>query len=79
MEYKFTYETTVPTDSTTGKPVMVHNDSTFKVDGKDYTVGKDVTPSDRSWGFSKSPTGNFTSTGEKNSVHRRMEALFRCA
>lgn len=66
MEYKFTYETTVPTDSTTGKPVMVHNDSTFKVDGKDYTVGKDVTPSDRSWGFSKSPTGNFTSTGEKN-------------
>jgi len=66
IEYKFTYETTVPTDSTTGKPVMVHNDSTFKVDGKDYTVGKDVTPSDRSWGFSKSPTGNFTSTGEKN-------------
>ena len=64
MEYKFTYETTVPTDSTTGKPVMVHNDSTFKVDGKDYTVGKDVTPSDRKWGISKSPTGNFTSTGD---------------
>ena len=64
MEYKFTYETTVPTDSTTGKPVMVHNDSTFKVDGKDYTVGKDVTPSDRKWGISKSTTGNFTSTGD---------------
>ena len=64
MEYKFTYETTVPTDSTTGKPVMVHNDSTFKVDGKDYTVGKDVYPSDRKWGISKSTTGNFTSTGD---------------
>ena len=64
MEYKFTYETTVPTDSTTGKPVMVHNDSTFKVDGKDYTVGKDVTPSDRSWNFNKSTKGSLTATGE---------------
>lgn len=64
MEYKFTYETTVPTDSTTGKPVMVHNDSTFKVDGKDYTVGKDVYPSDRSWNFNKSTKGSLTATGE---------------
>ena len=64
MEYKFTYETTVPTDSTTGKPVMVHNDSTFKVDGKDYTVGKDVYPSDRRLEIRKDPTGSFTSTDE---------------
>ncbi len=67
MEYKFTYETTVPADSTTGKPAMVHNNSTFKVDGKDYTVGKDVYPSDRNWYFNKSAKGgSLISTGEEN-------------
>lgn len=64
MEYKFTYETSVPADPTTGKPVMVHNDSTFKVGGKDYTVGNDVYPSDRSWNFNKSTNGSLTAIGE---------------
>ena len=64
-EYQFTYVTSVPTDSS-GKPQMVHNNSTITINKKDYSTGTDVTPSDRSWGFSKSPTGNFTSTGEKN-------------
>ena len=65
MEYKFTYVTSAPKDSN-GKFQKVHNDSTIKIDGKDYTAGKDVTPSDRSWGFNKSQTGNFTPTGEEN-------------
>ena len=63
-EYQFTYVTSVPKDS--GRPQTVHNDSTITIGKKDYKAGKDVTPSDRSWGFSKSPTGNFTSTGEKD-------------
>lgn len=62
-EYQFTYVTSAPKD-TDGKYLKVHNDSTITIDGKKYTAGKDVTPSDRSWGFSKSPTGSFTSTGE---------------
>ena len=63
-EYQFTYVTSVPKDS--GRPQTVHNDSTITIGKKDYKAGKDVTPSDRSWGFSKSPTGSFTSTGEKD-------------
>lgn len=62
-EYQFTYVTSVPKDSS-GKPV--HNDSTITIDGKKYTVGKDVTPSDRKWNFHKNPTGSFISTGEEN-------------
>ena len=64
-EYQFTYVTSAPKDSN-GKYKKVHNDSTIKIDGKDYTAGKDVTPSDRSWGIWKETTGNFTSTGEEN-------------
>lgn len=62
-EYQFTYVTSAPKDN--GKFLKVHNDSTITID-RDYTAGKDVTPSDRSWGVSKNPTGNFTSTGEKD-------------
>lgn len=63
-EYQFTYVTSAPKDN--GKFLKVHNDSTITIGGKDYTAGKDVTPSDRSWGVSKNPTGNFTSTAEKD-------------
>ena len=63
-EYQFTYVTSAPKDN--GKFLKVHNDSTIKIGDKDYKAGKDVTPSDRSWGVSKNPTGNFTSTGEKD-------------
>lgn len=62
-EYQFTYVTSAPKD-TDGKFLKVHNDSTITIDGKKYTAEKEVTPSDRSWGFSKSPTGNFTSTSD---------------
>lgn len=62
-EYQFTYVTSAPKD-TDGKFLKVHNDSTITIDGKKYTAGKDVTPSDRKWNFHKNPTGNFTSTGE---------------
>lgn len=64
MEYKFTYVTSAPKDN--GKFLKVHNDSTIKIGDKDYKAGKDVTPSDRSWSYSKNPTGKFTSTGEKD-------------
>ena len=64
MEYKFTYVTSAPKDN--GKFLKVHNDSTIKIGDKDYKAGKDVTPSDRSWSVSKSATGSFTSTGEKD-------------
>lgn len=64
-EYQFTYVTSAPKD-TNGKFQKVHNDSTITIDGKDYTAGKDIKPSDRRWGFSKNPTGNFTSTGENH-------------
>lgn len=64
-EYTFTYKTSAPKDSN-GKFLTVHNDSTIKIGGKDYKAGKDVTPSNGSWGVSKSATGRFTSTGEKN-------------
>lgn len=64
-EYQFTYVTSAPKD-TNGKFQKVHNDSTITIDGKDYTVGKDVTPSDRKWNIRKNPTGSFTSTGEEN-------------
>ena len=63
-EYQFTYVTSAPKDN--GKFLKVHNDSTIKIGDKDYKAGKDVTPSDRSWSYSKNPTGNFTSTGEKD-------------
>lgn len=63
-EYQFTYVTSAPKDN--GKFLKVHNDSTITIDGKDYKAGKDVTPSDRSWSYSKNPTGNFTSTGKKD-------------
>ena len=68
-EYKFTYKTTVPTDSN-GDPVKkVHNDSTFNIGGKDYSAGKDVKPSDRKWGFNKSAVdNNLTSTGENQYI-----------
>ena len=62
-EYTFTYETDAPKDAN-GNFQKVHNDSTIKIGGKGYTVGKDVKPSDRKWGISKSTTGNFTSTGD---------------
>lgn len=62
-EYQFTYVTSAPKD-TDGKYLKVHNDSTITIDGKKYTAGKDVTPSDRKWNFHKNPTGSFTSTGE---------------
>lgn len=64
-EYTFTYVTSAPKDSN-GNFQKVHNDSTITIDGKDYKAGKDVTPSDRSWSYSKNPTGNFTSTGKKD-------------
>lgn len=64
-EYQFTYVTSAPKDSN-GKFLTVHNDSTIKIGDKDYKAGKDVTPSDHSWGVSKSATGSFTSTGEKD-------------
>ena len=48
-EYKFTYVTSVPTDSS-GKPVeKVHNKSDFTINKKTYTFEKDVHSSDRSW------------------------------
>lgn len=62
-EYQFTYVTSAPKD-TDGKFLKVHNDSTITIDGKKYTAGKDVTPSDRSWNFYKSTKGSLTSTGE---------------
>lgn len=62
-EYQFTYVTSAPKD-TDGKFLKVHNDSTITIDGKKYTAGKDVTPSDRKWNFHKNPTGSFTSTSE---------------
>lgn len=62
-EYTFTYETDAPKD-TNGKFQKVHNDSNITIGDKTYTAGKDVTPSDRKWGISKSTTGNFTSTGD---------------
>ena len=64
-EYQFTYVTSAPKDPN-GKFQKVHNDSTIKIDGKDYTAGKDVTPSDRKWNFIKNATGNFTSTDKEN-------------
>ena len=64
-EYTFTYKTDAPKDSN-GNFKKVHNDSTIKIDGKDYTAGKDVTPHDRQWGIWKETTGSFTSTGEKD-------------
>lgn len=63
-EYQFTYVTSAPKSN--GKFLKVHNDSTIKIGDKDYKAGKDVTPSDGSWGVSKSATGSFTSTGEKD-------------
>ena len=62
-EYQFTYVTSAPKD-TDGKFLKVHNDSTIKIDGKDYTAGKDVTPHDRKWGIWKETTGSFTSTSD---------------
>lgn len=62
-EYQFTYVTSAPKD-TDGNFQTVHNDSKIKIDDKDYTAEKDVTPSDRKWNFNKSATGKFTSTGE---------------
>lgn len=62
-EYQFTYVTSAPKD-TDGKFLKVHNDSTITIDGKKYTAGKDVTPSDRKWNFYKSTKGGLTSTGE---------------
>lgn len=62
-EYTFTYKTDAPKDSN-GNFKKVHNDSTIKIDGKDYTAGKDVTPHDRQWGISKSTTDSFTSTDD---------------
>ena len=61
-EYQFTYVTSAPKDSN-GKFLKVHNDSTITID-RDYTAGKDVTPSDRQWNIRKSSTNNFTSTGK---------------
>lgn len=52
-EYKFTYVTSVPTDSS-GKPVeKVHNKSDFTINKKTYTFEKDVYASDRDWSFNK--------------------------
>jgi LPXTG-motif cell wall-anchored protein len=62
-EYQFTYVTSAPKDSN-GKFLKVHNDSNITIGDKTYTAGKDVTPSDRKWGISKSTTGNFTSTDD---------------
>lgn len=62
-EYQFTYVTSAPKD-TDGNFQTVHNDSKIKIDDKDYTAEKDVTPSDRSWNFYKSTKGSLTSTGE---------------
>lgn len=62
-EYTFTYKTDAPKDSN-GNFKKVHNDSTIKIDGKDYTAGKDVTPHDRKWGIWKETTGSFTSTSD---------------
>ena len=64
-EYTFTYVTDAPRDAN-GNFKKVHNDSTIKIDGKDYTAGMDVTPSDRRLEIRKDPTGSFTSTGEKD-------------
>ena len=64
-EYQFTYVTSAPKDPN-GKFQKVHNDSTIKIDGKDYTAEKDVKPSDREWKFIKNATGNFTSTDKEN-------------
>ena len=65
-EYTFTYVTTAPKDAN-GKFLKVHNDSTITIDRKDYTAGKDVTPSDRSWNFYKSTKGgSLIPTGEEN-------------
>lgn len=65
-EYQFTYVTSAPKD-TDGKYLKVHNDSTITIDRKDYTAGKDVTPSDRSWNFYKSTKGgSLIPTGEEN-------------
>lgn len=65
-EYQFTYVTSAPKD-TDGKFLKVHNDSTITIDRKDYTAGKDVTPSDRSWNFYKSTKGgSLIPTGEEN-------------
>ncbi len=61
-EYQFTYVTSAPKDSN-GKFLKVHNDSTITID-RDYTAGKDVTPSDRQWNIRKSSTNSFTPTGE---------------
>lgn len=61
-EYQFTYVTSAPKDSN-GKFLKVHNDSTITID-RDYTAGKDVTPSDRKWNFNKSTKGSLISTGE---------------
>ena len=64
-EYQFTYVTSAPKDN--GKFLKVHNDSTITIDRKDYTAGKDVTPSDRSWNFYKSTKGgSLIPTGEEN-------------
>lgn len=62
-EYTFTYVTSAPKDAN-GNFQNVHNDSTIKIDGKDYTAGKDVTPHDRKWGIWKETTGSFTSTSD---------------
>lgn len=62
-EYQFTYVTSAPKD-TDGNFQTVHNDSKIKIDDKDYTAEKEVTPSDRSWNFYKSTKGSLTSTGE---------------
>lgn len=62
-EYQFTYVTSAPKDAN-GNFQKVHNDSTIKIDGKDYTAGKDVTPHDRKWGIWKETTGSFTSTSD---------------
>ena len=65
-EYQFTYVTSAPKDAN-GKFLKVHNDSTITIDRKDYTAGKDVTPSDRSWNFYKSTKGgSLIPTGEEN-------------
>ena len=64
-EYTFTYVTDAPKD-TNGNFQKVHNDSNITIDGKKYTAGKDVTPSDRRLEIRKDPTGSFTSTGENH-------------
>lgn len=62
-EYQFTYVTSAPKD-TDGNFQTVHNDSKIKIDDKDYTAEKDVTPHDRKWGIWKETTGSFTSTSD---------------